>query len=107
MILVSPISWAHSLVMLVVPVGVLLRDTRGAWRWPLFVCLALLWLPDTFVTGLVFGRELADALVTPNPRPLTPAESLLGTAVPHYALVGLFLLTLRRSDEPPDEPRTG
>lgn len=107
MVLVSPISWAHSLVMLVVPVGVLLRATHGVWRWPLFVCLVLLWLPDTFVTGLVFGRELAEALVTPNPRPLMLAENLLGTSVPHYALAGLFLLTLRRPNEPPDSRGAG
>lgn len=94
MVLVSPISWSHSLILLVVPVGVLVRDARGPWRWPLVACLVILWMPLEFVTGLVFGREFATALVNAQPRPLTPAEVLLGTAGTHYALVGLFLLTL-------------
>ena len=94
MILVSPISWSHSLLLLVIPVGLLVRDTRGPWRWPLLACLTVLWLPHEFVTGLVFGREFAAAAVT-APRPLTPAELLLGAAATHYAAVGLFLLAAR------------
>ena len=107
MILVSPLSWSHSLVLLVVPVGVLLRDTRGPARWLLFACLVVLWMPDTFVTGLLFGRELADSLVGPNPRPLAPVETLLGIAVPHYALLGLLLLVLKPVAEPAEPPDAG
>jgi len=101
MILVSPLSWSHSLVLLVVPIGVLLRATTGPWRWVLLVCLVVLWLPDTFVTGLLFGRAFAEALIGPAPPLLTPAETLLGAAAPHYALLGLFLLTLKRPVEGP------
>lgn len=101
MVLVSPVSWSHSLVLLVIPVGLAVRDTRGAWRWPLLVCLVVLWMPMEFVTGVAFGREFASALMNAQPRPLTPAENLLGIAVPHYALVALFLLVVRLPVEPP------
>lgn len=94
MVLVSPISWSHSLILLVVPVGVLARDARGPWRWPLLACLVILWMPLEFITGLVFGREFATSLVNAQPRPLTPAEVVFGVAATHHALVGLFVLTL-------------
>ncbi|MCI0703185.1 MAG: DUF2029 domain-containing protein [Planctomycetia bacterium] len=96
MVLASPIAWPHYLVLLVVPVGVLIAATvRTPWRWPLLVCLLIMWLPDTFVPALVLGREQAEAMSVHRHRPLTAAENLLVASVPHYALVGLFLLVFR------------
>jgi alpha-1,2-mannosyltransferase len=106
MILVSPIAWPHYLIMLVVPVGVLAAAPAGG-RWALGACVAVLWLPETFAPGLVFGAGYAEQMVNHQHDPLTPAANLLVTSVQHYALLGLFLLALRRPNEPPDGPRTG
>ncbi len=98
MVLVSPIAWPHYLVMLVVPVGLALATSgRTRWRWPLFACLAVMWLPDTFAPALAFGREYAGLMSVHRHDPLTPARNLLVASVPHYALVGLFALVVGRT----------
>jgi hypothetical protein len=98
MVLASPIAWPHYLVLLVVPVGILLvRTWRTPWRWPLIGCLAVMWLPDTFVPALVLGREQAELMSVHRHEPLTPVRNLFVASVPHYALLGLFFLLLRLS----------
>ncbi|QJW97120.1 glycosyltransferase family 87 protein [Frigoriglobus tundricola] len=104
-VLVSPIAWPHYLILLVVPVGVTGAALRhSAWRWPLGACLAVLWLPETFVPGLVLGPARAELMGIHRHAPFTPAENLLVTSVQHYAVLGLFLLTLRAPGGP-DGPR--
>jgi alpha-1,2-mannosyltransferase len=96
MVLVSPIAWPHYLIVLVVPVGLLVTGlARTPWRWALLACLAVMWLPDTLVPKLILGHERAELMSLHRHPPLTPAENLLIASVPHYALLGLFLLTLR------------
>ena len=104
MVLVSPIAWPHYLVMLVVPVGLAVAELgRTRWRWALFACLALMWLPDTFAPALALGREYAEQMSIHRHDPLTPARNLLVASVPHYALVALFVLVAGRT-YPPNPP---
>ena len=96
MVLVSPIAWPHYLIVLVVPVGLLVAGlARTPWRWALLACLAVMWLPDTFVPKLILGHERAELMSVHRHVPLTPAENLLIASVPHCALLGLFFLALR------------
>jgi hypothetical protein len=105
MVLVSPIAWPHYLIMLVVPVGLLVVGLgRTPWRWALLACLAVMWLPDTFVPKLILGDKRAELMSVHRHPPLTPGENILIASVPHYALLGLFLLTLwlpTKRAEPP------
>jgi hypothetical protein len=95
MLLVSPITWPHYLVVLVVPIGLLVARVPAGWRrWVLVGCAALLWLPDNFVAWAVFGRSEALNLSVHRHHLLSAAETLLVASVPHYALLGLFALTL-------------
>jgi hypothetical protein len=99
MLLVSPLTWPHALVMLIVPVGVLVAHRPcGVRLWALVVCLAVLWLPDTFAPRLAFGVEEAGRMSVYHHQPLTLVGNLLVASVPHYALLGLFVLTLLRQD---------
>lgn len=106
MLLISPITWPHSLVMLVVPVAVLIAaKPSGANRWVLVACLMLMWLPDTFAPRLAFGADEAERLSNHHHTPLSPVANLLVASIPHYALLGLFVLTLRLAREAkPNEP---
>jgi hypothetical protein len=105
MVLVSPIAWPHYLIVLVVPVGLLATSLgRTPWRWALLACLAVMWLPDTFVPKLILGHERAELMSLHRHLPLTPAENLSVASVPHYALLGLFLLALRLPVGPAELP---
>lgn len=102
MVLVSPIAWPHYLVLLVVPVGLLLATLGGtSWRWALFACLVVMWLPETFVPGLAFGREFAERMSVHRHDPLSPVQNVLVASVPFYAPLGLFLLLAARGPTPP------
>ena len=96
MLLVSPITWSHYYLLLLVPLGLLwMRGSSGLSSWVTGAVLAVLWLPPDFAAQLWLGR---DGVATFNeyhhPR-LTVAEDLGIVSVPHYALLGLFLLSLR------------
>jgi hypothetical protein len=102
MLLVSPIAWPHYLVVLVVPVALLVaRFPRGAAGWALVCCLAVLWLPDTLLPRLVYGPQEAARMSVHCHQPLSSVGNLLAASVPHYALLGVFLLTLRLPTSPP------
>jgi len=97
MLLLSPITWDHYCVLLLLPVVLLWRDTPG-WkgdRWALLVCLALLWL-----TPMVYWRALIGAhMDTWMTMVAVPWQTLTALSFPVYALVGLFLLGLKFSRE--------
>jgi hypothetical protein len=96
MLLVSPITWPHYIVMLVVPIALLItRTPRGSARVLLVVCLGVLWLPDVLVPWLVYGREEAFRLSVHRHEHLSAAGNLLMGSVPHYALLGVFVMALR------------
>ena len=105
MLLVSPITWPHHLVVLVVPAALLVaKFPRGSARSVLACCFALLWLPDTFLPWLAFGADEARLMSVHHHQPLSSVGNLLLASAPHYALLGVFLLTFRLR-EPSAEPR--
>jgi hypothetical protein len=96
MILVSPIAWPHYFIILLVPVSVMLaRQWNTGLRWPLVVCVLLLWLRETMWIVLWYGQQFADDMVNNQHPPLPAGEWLLVAGPLHYALVGLFVLSLR------------
>jgi alpha-1,2-mannosyltransferase len=107
MLLVSPITWPHYLVLLVAPIALFIaRFPRGTARLLLLVCLGVLWLPDTVVPWLVFGPDEAFRMTVHRHEPLSPVGNLLMGSVPHYALLGVFVLAFRLSRSG-SEPPTG
>lgn len=106
MLLVSPITWNHYLVLLLMPVALVwARLPGGPVRVLMVVVFVFLWLPPQPALSLVLGKEQAQALLREIHRPLTPAQNLTAISLPHYALVGLFLLTLLVRTDP--EPAAG
>jgi alpha-1,2-mannosyltransferase len=89
MLLVSPIAWNHYLLLLLIPVALLWRDLPGeGWsRWAFRGVLVLLWLNPIWLDTLFTADRW------PNGRSPLP-QLLLVVALPNYALLGLFLLTL-------------
>ena len=102
MLLVSPLTWPHSMVLLVVPVGLLLHNTpAGPRRWAVVACLAVLWLPANYAAQLVVGPHQAALMLADRHDPLTPGQNLAAVSVGTYALAGLFALALAMSRGPP------
>src|SRR5947209_2874926 len=65
MVLVSPISWSHSFLLLMVPVGLMLaRLPAGWWRVPMWVALVVVWLPANFFAHLTYTTNV---LATTDP----------------------------------------
>jgi hypothetical protein len=103
MLLVSPITWPHSLVMLVVPLAVLIAENpRGVWRLLLVACVAVMWLPDTFLPRTAFGSDEAERWAVHH-QSISPAKNLLVASVAHYAILCVFVLTLRAPLRMPNE----
>jgi hypothetical protein len=99
MLLVSPITWVHYWLLLLVPLGVLWsRLVLGPRMWLAGVVVALLWLPANFAAQVGLGREAATRFNDYHHPNLTTAENLAMVSVPHYALLGLFVLVLRSRD---------
>ncbi|MFM8271347.1 MAG: hypothetical protein ACKODX_03340, partial [Gemmata sp.] len=96
MLLVSPLSWNHGYLMLVLPLGLLwMRLPAGRPRWALRAVLVVMWAPELAVPFLTLGTARVYEVIGPTRAPITAEEHLLAVAVPHYALVGFFLLALR------------
>jgi alpha-1,2-mannosyltransferase len=101
MLLVSPLTWPHALTMLVVPVAVLIADRpRGIRMCLLLACLAVMWLPDTFIPRLALGPDAAENMKFYNQQPLSVVQNLFVASVAHYALVGVFVLIIRAPNCP-------
>ena len=97
MLLVSPITWTHYFLLLLMPLALLwMRSTAGAGMWATGAVLAVLWLPPDFAAQLWFGRREAASFNEYQHSRLTVAEDLGIVSASHYALVGLFLMSLRR-----------
>lgn len=96
MLLVSPITWDHYLLLLALPLAVLWpRLPRGGMgREAVVLFLAILWLKPWMVAEHLL--ILLDASHSPTTRGwiATPLETLTALSAPCYALVGLFVLTL-------------
>jgi len=102
MLLVSPITWAHYWLLLLVPLGLVwARTPPGPRLWLLGVVVTLLWLPANFAAQVWLGREAATRFDEAHHSRITAAEDLSIVSVPHYALLGLFFLVLRTPYAPP------
>jgi hypothetical protein len=97
MLLVSPITWDHYLLLLPLPIAVTwARLPRGGiGREMLLLLLAILWLQPRFVVehglillGTLKAQSLYQDLV------VGPLETVTALSVQTYALVGLFVLAL-------------
>lgn len=86
MLLVSPITWEHYFVLLLVPLAIAWVQLPAAgWaRVLLLAIVAALWLPPAAYDTLFLGPATRGEAV--------PLRSLLWLALPCYALLGLFVL---------------
>jgi hypothetical protein len=97
MVLVSPITWDHYLLVLALPLAILWQRLRGRWigRIVLVSLLAVLWLQPAKV--MTFGLGVLDAagLARPGGRWVAgPLATLTALSIPCYALVGIFGLAI-------------
>jgi hypothetical protein len=90
MLLVSPVTWDISLLLLLVPVSVIgchTANLQGGWiSIALVLILPIVWLPQPLLTTLVTAGRTID---------VAPPSFLLGAAsLKFYALVAIFILGL-------------
>lgn len=84
MLLLSPVTWSHSLMMLILPV-LLLWSSEKSWSGrALLAGLVIVLSIDPKLTWSLISHD-GDSPVA------SPLESLLVASLPCYALVGLFL----------------
>lgn len=97
MLLVSPITWDHYLILLVLPIALLWqRLPRSGIAWPMFLFGVFVCCLEPFVAmqhclilvGAVRSPETGHWLAG-------PLEVLTALSVPCYAIVGLFVLMFR------------
>lgn len=103
MLLVSPITWDHYLMLLMLPVAVVWQrwPRGGRGREVMVLLLAMLWIEARLV--MEHGLILLDAAHPANAYGnwiATPLEALTALSLPCYALVGLFVLTLLAGGPP-------
>src|SRR5262249_33500508 len=93
MLLVSPITWDHYLLVLLLPLGIVWPRLRG--RWPARIVLVGLLALLSFDLGKVmtFGLGVLESLGLANAGHwvATPLATLTALSIPCYALVGIFL----------------
>jgi hypothetical protein len=96
MLLVSPITWGHYSLLLVMPLVLELKRETSIWRVGLFYAvLAALWLPPNFAAQIGLGQEgMKELLQVAYTKNLSTFQDLTMISVPHYALLGMFLLLL-------------
>jgi hypothetical protein len=86
MVLVSPVSWDTSLLLLLVPIAVLARHARGQSRIQIALLAIgiLIWLPQQALTNLALGGSVV--------RPVSWAFMVGPASLKFYALLGVFVL---------------
>lgn len=100
MLLIGPLTWPHSLLMLAVPIAWLAANLpAGRDRNVLLACLAVMWLPANYIAQLLLGPEQAALMNRDMHRPLTAGENLIATGPATFALTAIFLLCLRCRSE--------
>jgi hypothetical protein len=95
MVLASPISWPTSFLLLLVPVALLFARLPGWPRLLLWVAVVYLWLPPNFVAQFTLGPQQALLMLTDQHSPLSAVQNLAVASLANYAVVILFILTLR------------
>lgn len=102
MLLLTPMTWLHSLVILIVPVMVLWRAVpKATWlRAVLLLSLVLLWIPPRLVWQLAIRAEpgtieagQVSSANLPGLRIALPMRSLTALSYQTYALVALLGLS--------------
>jgi hypothetical protein len=94
MLLVSPITWSHYFVLLLLPVTLLWMRWPGGWaRLIMWLVLIPLWLPDSFFATLAIGPAQALAMAKLQHDFINPQANITFISTLTYTLVGLFLLT--------------
>jgi hypothetical protein len=90
MLLVSPVTWDISLVLLLVPISVIGCNTANVHaRWipaALVVILPIIWLPQLNLTVFLTGGRTIEAI--------TPSFLIGAASIKFYALLGTFTLGL-------------
>src|SRR5439155_15555712 len=58
MVLMSPVSWSYSFLLLPVPVGLLAARLPAGWgRWLMGAALVVIWLPPYTAAELALGHD--------------------------------------------------
>jgi hypothetical protein len=92
MLLVSPITWDHYLLILVLPLGIVWRELtlRRIRRCGLAVIFLGLMFPTSLVDWFWYAQVRSRNAIEPTAWVLRPFESVFIFSVPTYAMVGLF-----------------
>jgi hypothetical protein len=93
MVLVSPISWDHYLLLLLVPLADLWMSLPlgGAARWLFRLILVIFWVPSVLIWRIFIPGVWTDNWLY---LPAHPWQTLTALSVQTYALVALFGLSL-------------
>jgi hypothetical protein len=103
LLLVSPIAWPHYFLILSMPLAWLWMNINGRFsRTAFWLAFALLWLPNYYFPSLVLGKETGMIYFLQGTSEVTPFHNLVLMSLPHYALVGLFLLAYGGRTAPVD-----
>jgi hypothetical protein len=105
MLLISPITWNHYLLLLLPPAAWLwLRLPRGPARAALAPVLVLFWVPADWLFASVMGRYVLDYQARMAGPAAAPWQVLTGISAQFYALLGLFVLGLVEAKWPGARP---
>ena len=93
MLLVSPITWSHYLLLLLLPATLIWISRRGVsgGHWSLCICLAPMWLHESYFWAIA-THSPRDTWATSH---ALPWQSLTWLSVHTYALLGLYVVGLR------------
>lgn len=99
MLLLSPITWSHYFVVMIVPFVVLLARLEKPWRWLVVAVAGGVVIPDHAYWWMGVSPEHREAALRLDKGhnlflPLSPAECVGLSAAPLYLTVTLFILTL-------------
>ena len=109
MLLVSPITWSHYSLLLLMPLAVPgLRMKSVAGRAAEYACLAVLWVPTAWPRLFAMGPEVVGNWLSKRHLMASalPWQVLCGLAIPIYALLLLFILYWRSFSPQPAKART-
>lgn len=92
MLLVSPITWDHYLILLSLPLAIVWCELtrRGMRCWGLAMIFLGLMFPTSLVDWFWYAQVRSRNAIEPIPWVLRPFESVFIFSVPTYAMVGLF-----------------
>jgi hypothetical protein len=95
LLLASPITWQHYLIMLLLPLAVATASPR---HWAALIayraCFVVFWLPLNYFAALTMGPAALSQFIEGRSflPPAQPWQVVLGIAIPTYALTLLFWL---------------